>query len=334
MLAFGKGNERNFVMRRKAFTFLFAAFLLPVDAFADCGMNVGWQHEKTSTAIYKDFAGTDTTRYSIFYQAPAAINTDGAPTSYHPDDAKGENGKALNTVVNAMEPRPYDRVNKQSIPCPRGGEGSCFSKWVDAFKNARANNFSAGARWWVRFSDIIPSQHTSRGDIPCVQGSDSPAPGYFVSATDATWENGDKCQQSIYVDSSKFNGNVLPGSSAWGRPGHPTDAFDLVVMMRSGGKPVYAINFDSGPRDAIGEVSIAAASELRGVNPSDYRTYPMVKSLALNHVSYLIFPEVDIKRILKGRFTQEQLDEIGERVFREWGGIDRLMQCSELPRYK
>ncbi|WP_280171310.1 hypothetical protein [Agrobacterium pusense] len=320
---------------RQTVTLLLAISLSPISALADCGMTLGWENEGTSTVIYKDLRGTDTSRYSVFYQAKAAINTDGAPRSYHPDDAAGDRNLALNTIANAMEPRPYDRVKKQSIPCPSGGDGNCFSKWIAAFENAKASNFSIDADWWVRFSDIIPTNRTKLGeDIPCVQDSNSPAPGYYVSATHATWERGNKCKQSIYVDASKYNGNVLPGKSAWGRPGRPTDSFDLVVMMQDGGIPIYGINFDSGPEKEIGEISIAAAAALRGVDLANYQNYKAIKSLALTHVNYLIFPEVDIKRIFKGRFTQQQLNEFGAQVFREWGGVDRLAKCAELPRLR
>jgi hypothetical protein len=298
-------------------------------------MSVGWENPGTSTLIYKDLSGSDPSKYSIFYQAKGAINTDGAPKSYHPDDPRGEKNLALNTVVNAMEPRPYNRKEKRSIPCPKGGEGSCYSQWVAAFDNAKAFNFSVSAEWWVRFSDIIPSIRTGLGeDIPCIQGKDSLAPGYYVSATHATWSRGDKCDQSIYVDAGLFNGNVLPGKSAWGRLGRPTDSFDLVVMMVDGGEPIYAINFDSGPEKEIGEVSIAAAAALKGVRLTDYRNYEAIKSLALEHVNYLVFPEVDVKRTFKGRFTQQQLNEFGAEVFEAWGGVDRLSKCGLLPQFR
>lgn len=79
--------------------------------------------------------------------------------------------------------------------------------------------------------------------------------------------------------------------------------------MQDGSNPVYPIIFYSGPELDIGEVSIAAPAALRGVNLADYPTYQKIKSLALDHVNYLIFPEVDLKRIFRSRFTQEQLNE-------------------------
>lgn len=322
-------------MLQKSTAIVLAISLSPIPALADCGMSLGWENPGTSTAIYKDLSGSDPSRYSIFYQAKGAINTDGAPKSYHPDDPRGRNNKALNTVVNAMEPRPYDRVNKRSIPCPMGGERGCYSEWVAAFENAKAMDFGPDARWLVRFSDIIPTIRTPQGvDKPCIQDSSSPAPGYYVSATHATWEGGDKCKQSIYVDASKFNGNVVPGGSAWGRPGRPTDSFDLVVMMVDGGDPIYGINFDSGPKDSIGEVSIAAAAALQGKDVDKYTSYPAIVTLALEHINYLVFPEVDIKRYFGGRFTQQQLDEYGAEVFEAWGGVERLKACGRLPQFK
>lgn len=322
-------------MTNKVTAFLLAFSLSPIHALADCRMSLGWEHVGTNTAIYKDLSGSDPTRYSVFYQAKAAINTDGAPKSYHPDDPRGARNMALNTVVNAMEPRPYDRLKGRSIPCPMGGDGGCFSEWIAAFENAKAMDFSRNARWWVRFSDIIPTIRTGQGvEKPCVQDNSSPAHGYYVSATDSMWEPGDKCDQSIYVDASQYNGNVIPGGSEWGRPGRPTDSFDLVVMMVDGGDPIYGINFDSGPRGKIGEVSIAAAAALRGKDIKDYTNYRAIVSLALKHVNYLVFPEVDIKRAFGGRFTQQQLDEYGADVFEEWGGVERLRSCGLLPQFK
>lgn len=38
--------------------------------------------------------------------------------------------------------------------------------------------------------------------------------------------------------------------------------------------------------------------------------------------------------MFRGRFTQEQPDQVEAEIFSAWGGVDRLVECGALPQYR
>lgn len=115
--------------------------------------------------------------------------------------------------------------------------------------------------------------------------------------------------------------------------GVPTDDGDLVVVRdMDNGKIAFAINGDRGPRNAIGEGTIALTATLSGVNLSGQETYDQIRKLARSRVQYITFPKDDIRRLVGiGKpFTQNDIDNFGKKVFEEWGGIERLAACSAM----
>jgi hypothetical protein len=146
---------------------------------------------------------------------------------------------------------------------------------------------------------------------PCIQGPHDPYPRYFVSGT--TLNDGCKqvCDYSKYVDSEKIPYIVLP--EGW-YPGWDIKVgdFSTVINLRNM-KMSHAIFADTGPRNKIGEGSIALAQAL-GID-SNPRSGGTVGKL---YILYIVFPGTGA-----GSETLRSLEEInqnGERLFEEWGG--------------
>ncbi|EGL64342.1 hypothetical protein AGRO_2983 [Agrobacterium sp. ATCC 31749] len=289
----------------------------------ECGMTIGWEYRDEETqrplsSIYK----ADSRIPSIFYTADMDINTDGSPRSYHPNDPKGET-IALNNMGNAIN-SIHEKFGGKSLGCrPRRGE--CYERYISTFEAARDSNYDRLAPW-ITTDGMIPWKYDAKlkRHIPCLVESGS-YKGYFVSQTSVRLKNGDECDPSIYLDSMKINANVLPRNTHWESQGIVTDGFDLVVVINASNKIVFGINGDRGP--SIGEVSVALGASMAGVKLKGDETYRQVKKLALANASYLIFPAIDLKRLKGPGFSQSDIDEIGAKTFREWGGLDRLIRC-------
>ncbi|MBB4219228.1 hypothetical protein FHT79_006459 [Rhizobium sp. BK212] len=287
---------------------------------------MGWEFRSESQApvasIYKATTGIP----SIFYRADMDVNTDGGPRSYHPDDPRGKT-KALNNIVNAIS-GIYSSYGGKWIGCkPKSGD--CFDKYVSVFEEARDARYSASAGTrWVMTDGMIPWKYdlAQKRKMPCIV-TEGKYKGYFVSQTAYTLRVGDKCDPARYLDSVAINANVLPQGTHWESEGVLTDGFDLVVVVGKDDRTAFGVNGDRGPATSIGEVSVAMAAEINAVELSGNETYQQVKELALDEVSYLIFPNIDIKRLKGPSFTQEDVDEIGEQVFQNWGGLERLRRC-------
>lgn len=89
-----------------------------------------------------------------------------------------------------------------------------------------------------------------------------------------------------------------------------------VVVNRKTEQLSYAIGGDIGPRRKIGEASIAAAKAV-GVPSS-----PRVGGVGAKIIFYLIFAGSGDHRPK----PLEQIKAAGEKLFIEWGGLERVRQ--------
>ena len=145
---------------------------------------------------------------------------------------------------------------------------------------------------------------------PVVQKADDPAPGFFVSSTALEDPSFERTDPRRYVDAETIPYIVLPGGLGAGA-GLGDYA---VVINRKTGTLSYAIYGDIGPRKKIGEASIAAAKAV-GVPSS-----PRVGGVSAKIISYLIFAGSGDHRPK----SLEQINAAGERLFTEWGGLERV----------
>jgi hypothetical protein len=283
----------------------------------------------TNTTIYGASDGVA----SLYYRANMDVNTDGAARSYHPSDPRGQT-LAFNNIANAIT-KIFDAAGNDITCEPR--RGPCFTLFIETFEAARDADYNPNAHPRVETRGIIPWRQTPdfQWQTPCTIGS-GPNAGFFVSQTALLADPGrEPCDQERYLDSFRFNANVLPGRAAWSSQGSRTDAGDLVVAReRSSGRISFAVNGDTGPADQIGEGSVALVASLRDVRLRGDEASREIRGLALADVDYVIFPRDDIRRIVgEGKpFTQQDVDREGRALFERWGGVERLDGCTALPR--
>ena len=170
-------------------------------------------------------------------------------------------------------------------------------------------NAGRPGHWWALATD------NGRMDgNPVIQGPDDPNPGYYVSKTtleDLTKEPGDPRR---YVNSNEIPYFVLPpGSGGGAKPGD----FGVVINLKNQ-KMSFAIYADKGPRNQIGEGSIALAKAL-GI-PSDPK-----RGGTSDGVWYLVFPNSGNR---KPR-TLAEINGHGQRLFDAWDGKTQWKACLE-----
>ena len=161
---------------------------------------------------------------------------------------------------------------------------------------------------------------TDKGDSggkPVVQTSTDPAPGFYVSATSLQDGTKDRANPLRYVNSETIPYIVVP-SQLLAMAGVKLGDF-AVVLNTKNQKLCYAIVADLGPRNRIGEGSIALANAI-GV-PLGGGAHPVMGGGAADGIIYKIFPG-------SGTGWPKTLDEInaeGERLLKAWGGQQRLL---------
>lgn len=147
---------------------------------------------------------------------------------------------------------------------------------------------------------------------PLIQKQTDPAPGYYISPTALVDASKERTNPKAYVNSEEIPYFVLP-------PNNPTGAqlgdYGVAINLLNN-KLSYAIFADIGPRNKIGEGSIALAENL-GINPD-----PRKGGTEKKNIFYLVFPKSG-----KGNGYIPNLDEInnkGEQLLTEWGGLEQV----------
>ena len=174
-----------------------------------------------------------------------------------------------------------------------GGEG------LDALANA-----GKPGNWW----GVVTDDGTAKG-TPVVQGARDPFPGFYVSATSLEDPGFARTDPRRYVASTKVPYVVLPPQLLkHARLGD-------FAMVERGGKRVFALVADTGPKDKLGEGSIALAEAL-GV-PSSPR-----RGGASSGVRYVVFAKSGNRRPRPA----EDLEREGQRLL-DAAGPAALQRC-------
>jgi len=152
---------------------------------------------------------------------------------------------------------------------------------------------------------------TNSGGTPYVQGATDAAPGYYVSTTALFDKTHPTSSPQRYVDSEGVNFIVMPRSFGQG-----IKLGDFAVVVNLGNQAYeYAVYADIGPKDQIGEGSMALAGAL-GINNNP-------RNGGTGHgIVTVVFPGS-----AKGwPQTAHQIEAAGAALFDAWGGMEMIKE--------
>jgi len=174
-------------------------------------------------------------------------------------------------------------------------------------------NAGRPGNWWALVTDNGKPSGT-----PVRQGPNDPFPGFYISTTALQDASKQRTDPGRYVDSRTVPYVALPPAVLAPRREGGARLGDFVAVMNlTNDKVASAIVADIGPKDKLGEGSIALAEAL-GI-PSSPRTGG-VKS----HVAYGVFPRSGNR---KPR-PVEDISKGGALLLAEFGGAAQLSACS------
>lgn len=285
-----------------AFTAALAATAPAQSQTTTCSMDGAFTH-KTQ---HHGSRTVRTAEDALFFTAPLAVNTDGAPNSYHPDDPWGRS-KAINTICNGANAR---------LPSGRTLNYSSCRELITAFEEAKASGWAAPGKPRMDFYGIA-----AVGSKPCLIES-GPLAGYFVSTTSQEADPSKPvCDQDRYLNSLELPFAIYPGHRNFTSRG--VGKRDVVVIRNPvNGRTEFGIIGDRGPRWGLGEVSVHFARHLRDLErmPATRRdTYRFGVPKA--HV--LILSGVEIKP----PYTLDKIRREGAAALAAWGGNERFETC-------
>lgn len=249
---------------------------------------------------------------AIAYLSNYAVNTDGAPNSYHPDDLSGKKGLAINTICNGANATDGNGIRYNYKQC---------GPLIDTFRAAQAEGWTKpdGAR--MDFYGVATSDDAVA--VPCI-GQTGKYAGYLVSTTSllADRRKG-RCEQSRYLDALKTNFIIRPGSN-FNSIG--MELGDLAVVLNTKtGETQYAVVGDTGPSTGLGEGSVGLLQRL-GNRTDVPTTRRETYGYGLKNVVTVILPGAKISGVV----DQKAVDSAGEAAFSAFGGTQRLKACAKI----
>lgn len=270
---------------------------------AECGLGLAFLHETRHYDTRQIYANDD----AVFFTAPMAVNTDGAPNSYHPDDPYGALGKAINTVCNGADAVLTDgrRIN--------------FSRCRDlirAFRESRAAGWTSANAPRMDFYRIALD-----GDAPCINQSGA-FRGYFVSRTSLEADpTKDGCDQDRYLNSLEIPYAVYPDAEEFTSRG--VGLKDIAVFYNPETDVFeYGVVGNEAPAWELAGGSVAFAKSLKrvAVGPSS-RDDSYGFGVWVIHA--LILPNESIEP----PYTAENVRARAQERFEAWGGKERFYNC-------
>lgn len=242
----------------------------------------------------------DVSSSALTFASQMQVNTDGAPDSYHPDDI------GITHICNGVSVGSSCTWKAQCLP---------------EFRQANAEGFRGPTK--ICFFAMV----TGADGVPIIQGATDPKPGYFVSTT-ALHQPGENVRTpQAQLDSNTVPFAVIPGN--WQRSGEPGPKLgDFgVAYRRSNGKLAYFVIGDTGPRNKLGEGSVALHQAL-GNDPFMMRfgVRRARKGIGGRDVIYLLFPN---SAQSGQRLDASSIERLASPLLERFGGIERLKTCAD-----
>lgn len=268
----------------------------------ECGLEHAFVHTTKHDGARNIYGDSS----ALFFTAPMAVNTDGAPVSYHPEDPWGSN-KAINTICNGANAH---------LPSGRRLNYAQCGELVEAFREARDANWNGAAIPRMEFYGVA-----AHGAIPCIIDS-GPYAGYFVSTTSLPADKSkERCDQERYLNALEIPFSIFPRAIEFTKRGVGTG--DVVVYYNPSNDVIeFGIVGDQGPSWGLAEGSVAFAKTLLKLN-SDPKSRRDTYRFSVKKIHALILPN----ETLSAPFTSANVRSRAKASFEAWGGLDRFKNC-------
>jgi hypothetical protein len=275
-----------------------------------CGLEDSFIHATRHDGDRPVLSGPDALAFVSNY----AVNTDGAPRSYHPDDPYGSAGLAINTVCNGVDVTLADGTAYDYSRC---------RDLVAGFVAARDGAWTSEGGPRVRFYGAATiGGEGYAGHTPCINTA-PPHEGYLVSTTAlAADPTKGRCDQARYLDSLELPFITFPGDTDF--TGRGMGLRDLAyVHDPKTGRETFAIVGDQGPAWGLGEGSVKIGKAMTGRtdNPVSRRD---THNFGARNVVTIVFTEES----LKAPYTLEAITAAGEAALAKFGGRERALACA------
>jgi hypothetical protein len=268
----------------------------------------------------------------VAFRSALQVNMDGAPNAYHrvlgpttPDPGLLHICNGVD-VLELREGRLANRYPDFSVP---GSSARCKAD-VFALQQAGYPACSTGTCLRIYGFAATPREcGPGQGGRDCgvpiqARGPDGQATGFFVSTT--SLQGGFATDDPRrYVDARFIPHIALPGGDAGPFAAHGVQLGDIALLVR-GGRAVFAVFADGGPRGKLGEASGAAINRLNGVADSPNRRPAPLP----NDVTTLILPGSRALLAEMPPRSARAIADAGQKALEAAGGRAAFAACPGL----
>lgn len=296
---------------------LSVAITLPFDASARCGFVKAFQQpDEGGSKRVQVFQGDPVPALQgsrpLLFITSLKVNTDGTRISYHERDvtgrrcadAPGDERCAINNIRNAF--RSHARPEAD-------------------FAAVRDAGYPVGQTWQLLSPSII--EKDKRTGKPCVSSD-----GYLVSMTadvavDGGFSRQGDCDQSKWIDALTVPALVVPGKSEFLTRGVVKRNIVVALSPPNSKRVVAGIVGDVGPRNELGEASIAMNRSLNGLPDSERPKHrrDAIERFQAGLTAILVFPGTAAR--LARPITSQRVAEVGSDVLSKFGGAEKVYGC-------
>lgn len=257
----------------------------------------------------------------IFFRTRLQVNTDGTPKSYHPEDIGGNN-IAINTIGNgvAIYKNGYVDIRKKKINLFIDGPAN-YKLGKEVFKQFQESNYEKVTGYEILWENVLYPVDVNGILKPCVL-SEGEYKGYYGSMTklkNGLKEHAEDCGCSNQINSLEVNGFVIPlGKNALKKFG--SEVGDLVLAYNpKNNKLVYAVIYDEGPQDKLGEGSVSLNMNLENKTKFPENSNQTNSFATKNKIYLIILPNSKNYKIEKTPYSNTNIEQRAKSLLAEIG---------------
>jgi len=268
------------------------------------------------------FKDTAKSQKMVFFKTILQVNTDGTPKSYHPDDIGG-NEKAINTIGNAVAIYKIGNVGKDNKKINLFTDGKSNYKLAkDIFKQFQESNYEKLPDGYKISWEKVLYPIEKNGKLkPCIL-SEGDYKGYYGSTTSLkndVKEHIADCGCSNQINSLDINGFVIPLGEKNVIKTFGNEVGDLALAYNpTNNKLVYAVIYDKGPIDKLGEGSVKLNMNLENKTKFPENSN-QTNNFATKNEIYLILLPGSINYKIEKPYSNANIEKRAKSLLSEMG---------------
>lgn len=257
----------------------------------------------------------------VLFRTKLQVNTDGTPKSYHPDDIGG-NELAINTIGNGVAIYKNGYVNKNNGKINLFQDGTAnYKLGKEIFTQFQQSDYKGVPGYEILWQKVLYPIEVNERLRPCII-REGKYKGYYGSMTalkNGVKEHKEDCGCSNQINSLEINGFVIPlGKNVL--KNFVCKVGDLVLAYNPvNNKLVYAVIYDEGPQEKLGEGSVLLNMKLENKTEFPQNSNQTNSYATRDEIYLIILPDSKNYKLEEAIYTNKNIEQRAKSLLGEMG---------------